>query len=133
MEKDAAPAKPIKGTTSRDKPVEQAIEDADTIVKDLFAATRTFLLALGDDVEEKRVRLYMVYRRIKNFACVVVQKRALVLYLKLDPTTVPLMEGFTRDVRSIGHWGTGDLEVTIRTPEDLKRAESLIAKSYENS
>lgn len=130
---EAAPTKSGKVAVPRDKPVEQALEDAEPAIKDLFAAVRTFIMALGDDVQEKRVKLYMVYRRIKNFTCVVVQKKALVLYLKLNPTTVPLEEGFTRDVREIGHWGTGDLEVTLRTMADLKRAEPLIAKSYEGS
>lgn len=130
---EAAPPKPGKVGTQRDKPVEQALEDAEPAIKDLFAAARTFVMALGDDVQEKRVKLYMVYRRIKNFTCIVVQKRALIVYLKLNPETVPLEEGFTRDVREIGHWGTGDLEVTLRTMADLKRAEPLIAKSYEGS
>lgn len=73
------------------------------------------------------------YRRIKNLTCIVVQKRAPVLYLKLDPTTVKVEDGFSRNVRTIGHWGTGDLELTLRTKDDLKRAEPLIAKSYEGS
>ena len=75
-----------------DKPVHEAIEDADQAIKDLFAEVRTFIMALGDDVQEKQLKLYMAYRRIKNFASVVVQKRALLIFLKLDPDTVKLEE-----------------------------------------
>jgi predicted transport protein len=90
-------------------------------------------MALGDDVQEKQLKLYVAYRRIKNFASVVVQKRALVVYLKLDPDSVKLEEDFSRDVREIGHWGTGDLEVTVRTSADLLKVQPLISRSYEGS
>jgi predicted transport protein len=51
----------------------------------------------------------------------------------LNPDNHELEKGFTRDVRKVGHYGTGDLEVTIRSQADLERAESLIMKSYERS
>lgn len=116
-----------------DKPVQAAIEDAEQEIKDLFAEVRTFIMALGDDVQEKQLKLYMAYRRIKNFASIVVQKRALVIYLKLNPDNVKLEEDFSRDVRQIGHWGTGDLELTVRTSTDLLKAQPLISRSYEGS
>lgn len=125
-----APRQSRRGT---DKPVHEAIEDAEPEIKDLFAEVRTFIMALGDDVQEKQLKLYMAYRRIKNFASVVVQKRALVIYLKLDPEAVKLEEDFSRDVREIGHWGTGDLELAVRTSADLLKAQPLISRSYEGS
>jgi predicted transport protein len=33
----------------------------------------------------------------------------------------------------IGHFGTGDLEITLSKPEDLERAMPLIKRSWENS
>lgn len=36
-------------------------------------------------------------------------------------------------MRNIGHFGTGDLEVTLRSHDDLERAKLLIAKFYEMS
>lgn len=124
-------SRPVKRGT--DKPVQEAIEDAEQEIKDLFAEVRTFIMALGDDVQEKQLKLYMAYRRIKNFASVVVQKRALVIYLKLNPDNVKVEEDFSRDVREIGHWGTGDLELTVRTSADLLKAQPLISRSYEGS
>ena len=77
----------------------------------------------------------MAFRRIKNFACVEVhpQTKKVLAYLKVDPDSVPLEAGFTRDVRTIGHFGTGDLEITIASFEDLERAKSLFITSYEAS
>lgn len=47
--------------------------------------------------------------------------------------SVELEEGFTRDVREIGHFGTGDLEIRIRNDADLERALPLVLRSYEAS
>ncbi len=44
-----------------------------------------------------------------------------------------LEPGFTRDMTYIGHYGTGNLEVVINSDDDLKKAQVLIAQSYENS
>ena len=104
-------------------------------LQDLFRALRDHILALGDDIQEKTLTRYVAFKRIKNFACVDVRPRegTVLMYLKVDPDTVTLTSNFTRDVREIGHYGTGDLEVTIRTPEDLERAKPLLQESYDAS
>ena len=75
-------------------------------------------------------KLYVAFRRIKNFATVTVQKSSLYVYVKLDPSTIELQEGFTRDVREIGHWGTGDLGIAIRTMSEFERAKTLLQQAY---
>ena len=55
------------------------------------------------------------------------------MYVKLDPTRIGLFEGFTRDVSNIGHYGTGDLEITIKSTDDFDRAKSFLEMSYEAS
>lgn len=42
-------------------------------------------------------------------------------------------KGFTRDVRNIGHFGTGKLEITIKNLTDLEKAKTLIEKSLATS
>jgi len=58
------------------------------------------------------------------------QKDRLYLYLKIDAGTVTYEPGFTRDMRIIGHWGTGDVEVLIDSDEDVERAKPLILRAY---
>jgi predicted transport protein len=71
-------------------------------------------------------------RRLKNFACVQVhpQTQTLLVYLKADPDSLQLEEGFSRDVRSISHYRTGDLEVRIKNAADFVKAQPLIQQSY---
>jgi predicted transport protein len=88
-----------------------------------------------DDVQKTERKLYFAYKRLRNFACVEVhpQKHNLLVYLKVDPASVDLTEGFSRDISAIGHFGTGDLELRLSTPEDVARAQPLISMSYEAS
>ncbi len=78
-------------------------------LRDRFEALKDFCLALDDDVQVKTLKYYIAFKRIKNFACVEVhpQKGTRLVYVKLDSERVPLRRGFTRDVRKIGHYGTG--------------------------
>lgn len=102
---------------------------------DRFEVLRAFLLALGDDVQETTLRFYIAFKRIKNFACVEFRPLAskILIYVKVDPSTVELESSFTRHVSKVGHYGTGDLEITLSKPEDLERAKPLILRSYEAS
>jgi predicted transport protein len=61
------------------------------------------------------------------------QSRKLLVYLKVDPESITLEPGFTRDVTKIGHFGTGNLEVVIGTRTDFERAQPLILASYQAS
>ena len=117
------------------KTVSEYLAQSSPALQDRYAALRAFLLALGDDVQEKVLNYYIAFKRIKNFASVEIrpQKGDILVFLKVNPDTVDLEQGFTRDVRKIGHFGTGDLEITIRTDEDLERAKPFLLKSYEAS
>jgi len=37
-----------------------------------------------------------------------------------------------RDVRGVGHFGTGDLEVTIQSMMDFEKAKPLLDAAYQN-
>jgi predicted transport protein len=91
------------------------ISQSDQTLRDLFEAVRQFLIALGDDVQMKELKYYIAFKRLKNFACVEVypQAKVVTVHLKVDPQSVDLEEGFSRDVTNIGHFGTGDLQLTL--------------------
>jgi predicted transport protein len=119
----------------KDKSVADQLAAASPKLTDLYEALKATLASLGDDVQVKTLKLYVAFKRIKNFASVEVQagQERLVVYLKVDPDTITLEPGFTRDVREVGHWGTGDLEVVLRSMDDLEKAKPLLIKSYEAS
>lgn len=117
------------------KTITETLTTLDGPLRDLYEAVRDHILALGDDVQEKRLKYYVAFKRLRNFACIEVRpsKSVVIAYLKVNPDKVDLLPGFTRDVRKVGHYGTGDLEVTMRTPASLARAKPLFQQSYEAS
>lgn len=120
------------------KTVGQTLEGLSGPLLDLYEELKAFLVALGDDVQVKTLKYYVAFKRLMNFACVEVHPRkgktgALTVYVKVDPESLELQEGFTRDVRTIGHFGTGELEITLQSREDLERAKPLLVESYEAS
>ena len=135
---DTATTTPTSGSTtsySSSKTVSYYLEASATNLQDLFYELEAFITALGDDVQKKTLKNYFAYKRIKNFACVEVhpQSQNLLVFVKVDPDEITLEDGFTRDVRTIGHFGTGDLEIRIHNRAELEKAKQLIADSYEKS
>ncbi len=117
------------------KTISAVMEELDAAMSDRFEALRAYLMALGDDVQETTLRYYIAFKRIKNFACVEFRPTTgkILVFVKVNPASVPLEPGFTRDVSNVGHFGTGDLEITLSKPEDLERAMPLLKRSYEDS
>ena len=126
---------PVKGKAQRYKTNAQSLADANVTLTNLYSDIESYMIGLGDDVVQKELQNYFAFKRIKNFACIEVKPQINVirLYLKVDPSTVSMEAGYTRDVSSVGHFGTGDLEVTVSTHEDFERTKGLIVRSYDAS
>ncbi|RUT55614.1 hypothetical protein NPD9_1347 [Clostridium botulinum] len=116
---------------STDKTFDDQLETTSEKLRELYVSIRDYILALGDDVTENKLKLYSAFKKIKNIACVEVRMKSIMLYLRLNPEEVTLENGFTRDVRKVGHWGTGDLEVTIKNARDFEKAKEYIYMAYE--
>ncbi|MGW7096546.1 transporter [Streptomyces sp. NPDC054874] len=109
----------------------QALQRQTGAMAELAVAADETLRGLGNGITRVQRKQYAAYQRLRNFACVIPpQQTKLLVYLKADPKSVDLTPGFTRDVTGLGHHGTGDLEVQLRTERDLERAQDLFRLSY---
>lgn len=98
----------------------------------LLTALTDYTLSLGDDVQRKDLRLYAAFKRLKNFATVVLHKKdTLLLNLHVNPSLALAALPNARDVTHIGHWGTGNLQVPINNMTDLEAAKPFINAAYE--
>ena len=111
------------------------LEGASSEMLDRYGLIRDYLLACGDDVQEKTLDNYVAFRRIKNFACVQLRNQIgkVLVYLRVDPANIELEDGFMRDMRNKGHYGTGDLELNIMSDDDFERAKPYFDKAYNNA
>lgn len=116
---------------SNERSFSKNLENAPLEIKNLYYSARDYILALGDDIIENELKMYTAFKKIKNIICAEASQKAVVLYMRLNPENIQLEKGFTRDMRTIGHYGTGDLEVTIKNKNDLEKAKALIDKVYE--
>jgi len=121
-----------KGTkTTRDRTIAEWLQDMPNPIREIFESLERYILSLGDDIQRKDLLLYIAFKRLKNFATVCFLKHKVVVNLKLNPDDVEMVEGFTRDVREIGHWGTGDTEVWLKDLADLDKAKPLVLRAYQ--
>lgn len=131
----AAPATTIEPSSSKAAGGDRSYADwmplLPTHLSELVASLEGHVLSLGDDVQRKELKLYVAFKRLKNFATVVPQKNRLLLYLHLDPSKVIPMPPMGQDVSQKGHWGTGDLELSLSSQSDLDAAKPLILTAYE--
>jgi predicted transport protein len=110
---------------------EQHIDGKSAEIRDIALAVQEFVQGLDTSIEERPKKQYVAYRTTQNIVCLEVQHKKIYLYLKLSPKEVEQQDGYIRDVSEIGHFGTGDVEVTLKTLEDFEKAKPLIQKAYE--
>lgn len=99
----------------------------------LFGQLRERILGLDDEIVEKVVKNYVVYKHGKNFCEVIVQARQLKLWLDIVPESLQDPFHLARDVRQVGHWGTGDVEVTLKSAGELDAVIVLVEQSYQQT
>lgn len=130
---NASENKKDHGSNKKVKTVLEKLDVASPAIKSLYETLDDYLLSLGDDVQKKTLMHYIAYRRLKNFASVQFNFNKIMIYVNIDAENIKLEKGFTRDVRNLGHFGTGKLEITIKNIEELEKAKPLIQQSLENS
>ena len=117
------------------KSVSAVMNELDPSMVDRYESLRAYLLALGDDVQETILAYYIAFKRIKNFACVEFRPSngKILVYTKVRSDKFLPKPSFIRDVRTIGHFGTGSVEISLSTADDLEHAKPMIKLSYDNS
>ncbi|MFH1011025.1 MAG: DUF5655 domain-containing protein [bacterium] len=103
-------------------------------VIELYRAIERFCYSLSPDAVEKQcLRRYVNFLRRKEIFCsMVVWKNKLGIYLKLRYSRLAKPPHFARDVSDVGHWGIGDVELSINSLSQVEEAKELIRRSFES-
>ena len=110
--------------------VEQHFKDKPDPIKELAQSVRDFLVDLDSAVEEVPKKCYIAYKISQNFVCMEIHKAKVLLYVKLDPKTIDSPKN-ARDVTNIGHYGTGNLELSVKNQSDLEIVKPLLEQAYQ--
>ncbi len=100
--------------------------------KELAQQVRDYILSIDEAVEEAPKKYYIAYKVSQNFVCMEIHKNKILLYLKLDDKDFAHIPPNGRDVSKIGHFGTGNFELSLKTPEDVKNAKEYIQFAFNN-
>ena len=68
------------------KTVSDYLEESNEELKNRYYAVRDFILSLGDDIQEKKLKNYFGFKRIKNFACIEIHPKSntVLIYTKAN-------------------------------------------------
>lgn len=111
--------------------VEKLLEGKDAAVKELFHHLQKAIMNLGDNIEETPLKLYVAYKTTRNFCEVQIQSSQLKIFLDIPLGELNDSKKLARDVSEIGHWGTGNVQITLDSIQQLDDVISLIRQSYE--
>ncbi|MBP8303156.1 MAG: hypothetical protein KBE04_03405 [Phycisphaerae bacterium] len=67
------------------------------------------------------------------FCCAHLQQAGLRVWVKTDPKSIDPSSPFARDVSKVGHWGVGNVELSINSRDRLRDADHFIRISFENA
>lgn len=113
--------------------VEDHLKGKPPEIIDLFKHLQERIFSLGEDITEKAVKNYVVYKYGKNFCEVWIQTKRLKIWLDIAPNDLQDPYRLARDVTNVGHWGTGDVEVNLDNEEQLESVFNLIKQSYQQT
>jgi len=111
--------------------IEEHLDYASEGIRPALDLIREFLLSIDDSVEENPKKLYIAYKTTQNLVCLEVKQHKIYLILKLNPAGFDALPSNARDVTNIGHYGTGDFELTINGEEDVEAAKDWVMRAYE--
>lgn len=112
--------------------IDEHINKLNTDLTELLNDIRDYIVDLDNSIEESPKKYYIAYKTTQNFVCIETQRRKIVLFLKINPDELDELPPQARDVREIGHLGTGDLELTITSRADFEETKELINLSFKN-
>ena len=105
-------------------------EKAPEALKNMFEDIKDYIMSLGDDVSMVVLKLYTAFKKIKNFATIEIYPTKILVNFKLNPDNYQLDDSL-RDIREIGHWGCGDMQISLKIGDDLTKTKELLKQSYE--
>ena len=112
--------------------VEQHFTNKPAALKKLAQSIQEFVLGLDPAIKEVPKKYYIAYKISQNIICMGIHKNRVGLYVKLDPKKVDAPKELDcRDMTNIGHYGTGDVELSVRSQSDLELVKPLLEQAYQ--
>lgn len=100
---------------------------------DYFTEVRKRILSLSTNCRETYNKMYVAYSAPAKFCEIHIQVEQLKIWLASPIEELHDPHNLCRDVRHVGHYGTGATEVKLRSAREIDHVFDLIKQSYERS
>jgi predicted transport protein len=93
---------------------EDHLKSVDDNIKEMYSELKSAILSLGKDIEVRPKKQYVAFRRKQAFVSFVFLRSKLKAYLNVGTNEINDLLKKARDVKDIGHYSTGETEITIK-------------------
>lgn len=111
---------------------EDHLEKASIEIKELYERFKIGILNIGDeygDFEIKPKKLYIAYVLGTNVVDINIQKKQIKMWINMKVGDLKDEKLIAKDVANVGHWGSGDYEISVSNAEHLEYILSLIKQA----
>jgi predicted transport protein len=102
-------------------------------IKELYKEFREAILNINDNITIKPMKKYIGFIAKKNISDILIQKKALKIFINLRIGQLDDPKRLARDISNIGHWGNGDYELHVVDDENIEYIISLIKQSFKRN
>ena len=122
--------------SSSEKSETDSIDDHPHLVgeapmRPLFDALSAEILAIDPCVSEEFLKHYVAYKAETNFVDVVPQVKRLQLSLNMEFHELHDLRGLAKDVTNLGRWGNGNVEIGLRSTDEMPYVIGLVRQAFE--
>jgi uncharacterized protein with ParB-like and HNH nuclease domain/predicted transport protein len=100
-------------------------------LREVFEAFRKEVLALDACVTEEFMKWYVAYKAETNFVDVAPQAKRLRLTLNMPFAEISDPKGLCKDMTDVGKQGNGDVDISLKSLDELPYVMGLVRQSYE--
>lgn len=95
-------------------------------IAELYEKFKLATLNLSDEIEIKPQKDYIAFKKDRNIVCYELQKKQMKIFVGARWGAIEDSKKLARDVSSVGHFGTGDYQITVEDDSNLEYIMSLI-------
>lgn len=123
--KDSALAKVTKELVVYDE--DYHLKDKSDDILELYESFKNAILTLSPDLEISPKKLYLAFKQGKNnIVSIRLQNNSLKIWINAKKGNLDDPKKLTKDVSNVGHWATGDYELTVSDTKNLEYIMSLV-------
>lgn len=106
---------------------EYHLNDKSDDIIELYESFKNAILTLSPELEISPKKLYLAFKQGKNnIVSIHLQNKSLKIWINAKQGTLDDPKKLTKDVSKVGHWATGDYELTVLDTKNLEYIMSLV-------